>query len=169
VYISSDHSIAEFRDYFEKMPWLSLSPTGTAQIKNSLAGACHVTGIPALFVLDRSTGRYVTNAARNDVEAWYRRHGNGSGEEEEKKKKEAALDVVEKWKSIEAVPLAEANLGGASGGFWGLISMVTKNPAFIFAMIYLVKVRSTHYPQKKYIYMNRLVCWLKRERVGAHS
>uniref|UniRef100_A0A7S3LC41 Thioredoxin domain-containing protein n=1 Tax=Amphora coffeiformis TaxID=265554 RepID=A0A7S3LC41_9STRA len=131
VYISSDNSIPEFQGYFGKMPWLSLAPTGTAQIKNQLAKACHITGIPALIVLDRATGNYVTNAARNDVETWKRISGSD--------KKKAALEVVEKWKAIEAVPLAEANIGSASGGLWGMISTIARNPAFLFAMFYLVK------------------------------
>ena len=146
VYISSDNTVPEFQSYFEKMPWLSLAPTGTAQIKNQLAKACHITGIPALIVLDRATGHYVTNAARNDVEAW--KSSSGKASEEDKKK--AALEVVEKWKAVEAVPLEEANLGSAGGGFWGIVSMITKNPAFIFGIIYLVKVRRN----------TRVVSWL---------
>ena len=120
------------------MPWKSLPATGTAATKNKLAQACHITGIPALIVLDRKTGNFITDTARTDVEGW-KQAGGGS--------KEAAEQVVAKWKNVESVPLADAKLGGgSSGGVMKIVMMITKNPAFIFGLIYLVKVRRMEWP-----------------------
>lgn len=134
VYISSDRSIAEFEGYYGKMPWLSLPPTNSAHIKNKLAQACQITGIPALLVLDRATGYFITDQARTHVEQWK----NNSAT------KEAALQLVAQWKETEAAPLSEAkfNSGGGPGGLMGIFMWFAKNPAMIFGLIYIVKVRS---------------------------
>lgn len=134
VYISSDNSVPEFEGYFAKMPWKSLPADGTASIKNRLAQACHITGIPALIVLDRKTGDFITDAGRDDVGGW-----------KEQGARDAAVQVVEKWKSAESVPLSEAKFsGGASGGLMGMVMTILKNPAFIFGMIYIFKVRNMY-------------------------
>ena len=131
IYISSDRAVADFEAYFGTMPWLSLPAQGTAQIKNQLATACHITGIPALLVLERSTGHFISNQARNHVEQWKSREGT----------KDSAKEVVQQWKATPAVPLDQADLGGgSSGGIAGILSMIAKNPAIIFAVFYILKV-----------------------------
>lgn len=133
IYISSDRALEDFEAYFGTMPWLSLPAVGTADIKNQLAQTCKITGIPALLVLERATGHYVTNQnARQEVEKWKNNGGD----------KQGALRVVEQWKASPAVPLNEANLSaGGPGGIMGIVSMIAKNPAIVFGLIYIVKVR----------------------------
>ena len=132
IYISSDRAVPDFEAYFATMPWLSLPPAavGTAQIKTQLATLCQITGIPALLVLERATGHFITNDARNHVEQWKSRGGD----------KEAAEQVVQQWLDTPAVPLEEANLGTAGpSGMMGIFSMIAKNPAMIFGLIYIIK------------------------------
>lgn len=120
----------DFEAYFATMPWLSLPAVGTAQIKNQLATKCQIAGIPALLVLERATGQYITNAARNHVEQWNSQGGD----------KAAAEQVVKQWLDTPAVPLEEANLGTSGpGGIMGIFSMIAKNPALIFGLIYIIK------------------------------
>lgn len=131
IYISSDRAVADFEAYFGKMPWLSLPAVGTAQIKNQLAQACQIAGIPALLVLERVSGHYITNEARNHVEQWKRQGGD----------KVAAKQVVAQWKATPAVPLSEANLSaGGGGGIMGIVTMIAKNPAMMFGILYFLKV-----------------------------
>lgn len=138
VYISSDKSIPEFEGYFGKMPWWSLPATGTADIKNRLAATCQVRGIPTLIALQVATGHYVSDGARNDIASW----ANQSGGADPKKKAAAAAEVVAKWSAVEAVPIAEANIGGVGGSWWRqIVATIVKNPAFIIVLVYIYRVR----------------------------
>lgn len=67
VYISSDRSLEEFNEYYGKMPWKAV-PTDAAQIKQTLASRLGIQGIPALVVLEVSTGLFVTNDIRDQIQ-----------------------------------------------------------------------------------------------------
>jgi nucleoredoxin len=125
VYISSDHSLNEFKEYYETMPWMSL-PEGlgaTAQIKNTLSQKLQIRGIPTLVVLEAKTGKYVTNGGREDVMTT-----NGNP-------RDRGVAVIEKWKATEAVPLEQANLQqGGSFGIMSLVKYILKNPMAIIAL-----------------------------------
>lgn len=131
IYIGSDKTIPEFEAYFGKMPWLSMPVKGSASIKQKLAHACHITGIPALVVLDRSTGNYINDQARTAVAQW--KQGAAT--------KESAKALVSQWKAQDAVPLSEANFAGAtSGGIMGIVQTLARNPAYILGLFYMLKV-----------------------------
>lgn len=96
VYVSSDRDLAEFEEYYGKMPWLALE---SQKHKTSLSQKCHVSGIPALVVLD-GHGRFVTDGARRDV-------ATAGGDPALVKK------VLELWKATKAVPLDEAEFSNS--------------------------------------------------------
>lgn len=109
------------------MPWLSL-PEGpgasSSEIKNNLSKTLQIQGIPTLIVLDVKTGKFVTASARDDVSK-----AGGSTVE-------ACLATIEAWKSIDPVPIEEANLsqGGGPSGLMGIIFYILKNPIYIFGL-----------------------------------
>lgn len=132
VYISSDKTIPEFEQYFGNMPWWSLPVTDSAAIKNSLAQACNVQGIPTLIVLDATTGHYITDQARGQIT-------------NVTKTPEAVQELVATWKATEAVPLSQARIGGdGPQSFVGMIlQTVLKNPAILIGLVYAGKVCMT--------------------------
>jgi nucleoredoxin len=139
VYISSDKTVPEFESYFGKMPWLSMPMKGSAAIKQQLAHACHITGIPSLIVLHRATGHYITNQARTDVAKW----NSSSSSSSSGTAKESAKAVVEEWMAQEAVPLSEAKFDTSGpGGIMGLVQTMAQNPVYIIGLFYIFKVRS---------------------------
>ena len=128
VYVSSDRSDKEFRDYYgSKMPWLAL-PLDQAAVKGKLAGAFQIRGIPALVVLDQN-GNFVTDQARQHVMS-------------------AAnpQTLVEQWKNTPAVSLGEARAGGGAftdltlpQALWQAAAHILKNPIYMFGLLYLAK------------------------------
>lgn len=130
IYVASDRTIDDFKEYYGKMPWLALpSDEGAAAIKNSLAEKLKITGIPSLIVLDKA-GNFVTDQARTPVTA-------------AAADKTKCMDLCKEWKQVEPVPLDQAKLGSSNslfaGGFMGIVMTVLKNPMYIFGMIYIVK------------------------------
>jgi len=98
IYVSSDRDLKEFEDYYSKMPWLALE---SQHYKSIASKKCHISGIPALVVLD-GEGKFVTDRARGAVSA---AKGNPS--------KVKAL--VTEWNEINAVPLEEAAFSNTGG------------------------------------------------------
>lgn len=161
VYIASDKDYAEFQEYFGSMPWLSLpetnpsdkttsssSPSSVVEIKNQLATMCQVRGIPTLIVLEKSTGHFVTDQARNQIQ-------QAIGSNPVNAQAFACRELVTKtWKEETAkVPLSEAQFGvssaggGGAGGGGGIFTMIItilirffKNPINLFAMMYFFKM-----------------------------
>jgi len=127
IYISSDTDIPSFNEYYGTMPWCSLPPANSAQIKQKLADGLKISGLPTLVVLD-SKGHFVCDTARNDVMA-------ASGDEEKSK------ELIQKWKAIEAVPIEEARLSGTgpAGMIKKLFMMLMKNPMYMVGMIFMMK------------------------------
>ena len=114
------------------MPWLSL-PEGSggsiSQIKNNLAQKLQIRGIPTLIVLDVKTGKFVTANARDDV-------SKASGSPEK------GHEVISGWKSVDPVPIEEADFsqqGGGPSGIMGIIFYILKNPIYIFGLLYFYK------------------------------
>ena len=96
VFVSSDSDLRSFEEYFKKMPWLSLpADAETTKIKQKLEQMFQIRGIPALIAIDAKNGKYITDDARSDVV--------GAGGDDAKQK-----EIIQKWKSIEAVPIEEA-------------------------------------------------------------
>lgn len=125
IYISSDKSLKEFREYFGSMPWLTL-PEGPGEesapeIKNRLAKTFKIQGIPTLMIVDKN-GKFVTASARDDI--------TKAGGHVAK-----ALEVIEQWKKIEPVPISEANLNQGPSEILGIIKDIimffARNPIWI--------------------------------------
>ncbi|KAL7557984.1 hypothetical protein ACA910_000031 [Epithemia clementina (nom. ined.)] len=136
IYISSDKSVSQFEEYFGTMPWLSLPVAGTAAIKSALAQSMQISGIPALIVMTREGGLFVTDKAREQVTTCVRNSGSSNAAQDN------AKELVRQWREdVPAVPLSEAKIGsgGGSQGIMGLVMALLKNPAAIFAIVYFVK------------------------------
>ena len=126
VFVSSDSDLQSFEEYYKKMPWLSLSTDAdSASIKQKLAQMFQIRGIPSLIAIDAKSGRYITNDARSDVMS--------AGGDDAKQK-----EVIQKWKSIEAVPIEEADLssGAGQGGIGAIVTFLLRNPVYIFGLLY---------------------------------
>lgn len=63
VFVSSDRDEAQFKEYFQEMPWLAL-PYSNRQVKSALSSNYGVRGIPALILLDGQTGALITKNGR---------------------------------------------------------------------------------------------------------
>lgn len=127
IYISSDSDVTSFEAYYGKMPWCSLPVTNTAQIKQKLADKLKISGIPTLVVLD-SKGNFVSDTARNDVMLV----GNSV---------EKGKELVDRWKTAEAVPIEEAQLSGTGQGgiLWRIVMTFLRNPMYIVGLLFFVK------------------------------
>lgn len=128
VYVSSDHSIEEFNEYYGKMPWVAQPvDAASALLKNELAKKLHIKGIPALVVFDKKTGNFVTDLARNQVT--------------QAVQNKTTAKLIEEWKTTPAVPIEEAQITGGKSltGIMDIIYMVLKNPVAIFAIMYVFK------------------------------
>lgn len=137
--MSSDKEMEEFKEYFAKMPWVAQCvDTESAQKKNEIAQALKIQSIPVLIVLDPKTGNYITDQARTDVAE--------AGSDVEKQK-----EIVAKWKSIEPVPLEEAELTGGGGPMTlsGFFYTLLKNPMFVFGIFYGIKKLIRMYQAKQ--------------------
>ena len=129
VFVSSDSDLQSFEEYYKKMPWLSLSTDAdSASIKQKLAQMFQIRGIPSLIAIDAKSGKYITKDARSDV--------MGAGGDDAKQK-----EVIQKWKSIEAVPIEEADLssGAGQGGIGAIVTFLLRNPIYIFGLLYFAR------------------------------
>jgi nucleoredoxin len=137
IYVSSDRTVADFTEYYGKMPWLAIpSDEGAAAIKSVLADKLKISAIPTLVVLD-GDGKYITNNAREAV-------GAAAAFEEKRNQ------LIQWWKNKEAVPLDQADLGGGSwfsGGIGGILMAIMKNPTYIFGLLYLFKMAKTFFQE----------------------
>jgi nucleoredoxin len=68
VFVSSDRSLSEFKNYYEPMPWGRLSYEERDE-KNRLASLFDVTSIPAVVALDRH-GKRINCAPRLEIAKW---------------------------------------------------------------------------------------------------
>lgn len=112
------------------MPWLAIPfQQGSASIKNNLAQTLGIQGVPTLVVLDAKTGEFITAEARRHVEDT---RGDAS-------KAKATIDM---WKQMDRKPLSEATLhnqGGGGNPIMKFIMFFTRNPVYIFALLYFYK------------------------------
>ena len=99
LYVSSDRDVPSFEEYFKKMPWLSIPPLNTAELKQQIANQLRISALPTLVVLDVQ-GNFVTDRAREEVSVAIGDAGKGE-------------DLIQKWLSTEAVPISEASLSGS--------------------------------------------------------
>lgn len=132
VYISSDKNLVQWQEYYGTMPWLSL-PEGanesSSAIKNQLAQTMKIRGIPTMIVLEVKTGNFVTVTGREDV--------TQAGSDTTK-----GDEVIQAWKTMDAVPLEEADMGGGASGPTGIMAVIfyiLKNPIYIFGLLYFYK------------------------------
>ena len=129
VFVSSDSDLQSFEEYYKKMPWLSLSTDAdSASIKQKLAQMFQIRGIPSLIAIDAKSGKYITNDARSDVMS--------AGGDDAKQK-----EIIQKWRSIEAVPIEEADLssGAGPGGIGAVVTFLLRNPIYIFGLLYFAR------------------------------
>src|SRR3569623_766638 len=52
IFVSADRDPAQFHEYFQTMPWLSI-PYENQGVRNSLSQKYGIQGIPALILVDR--------------------------------------------------------------------------------------------------------------------
>ena len=80
-----------------------------------------------LIVLDAKSGEFISDSAREDVT----RVAKGD--------KSKMMELIEKWKTTESVPLSEAKLGGNQSVLQSIIMFFAKNPMMIFGLFYIYK------------------------------
>jgi nucleoredoxin len=64
IFLSSDQSEEDWKEYFETMPWLAI-PMGDKR-KDNMSKLFGVKGIPTLIAMNKN-GKVISNAARGDV------------------------------------------------------------------------------------------------------
>jgi len=67
VFVSSDKTPDEFKNYYSEMPWLAL-PYEQRDLKAKLSKKYKVSGIPTFVVLDGVTGELITTNGRESVQ-----------------------------------------------------------------------------------------------------
>jgi hypothetical protein len=92
VYVSVDRTLFEFKDVFQKFPFLAM-PTGTTELKNALTKQLHITDLPVMAVFEVATGNVVTIEAATQVRDLPVRD------------KAAAIRLVQAWKQQKGVPV----------------------------------------------------------------
>merc|ERR550534_2739724 len=68
VFVSSDRTEADFKEYYSEMPWVALPYADRAK-KAELCETFEVAGIPRVLLLDPKTGKMTNSDARGDVVA----------------------------------------------------------------------------------------------------
>ena len=72
IYISHDRSLQDFKEIFTKMPFPAM-PTGTSELKNTLAKNLKAIEVPTVAILDvASGGKVITTHAVQDIAALQR-------------------------------------------------------------------------------------------------
>ncbi|ESO89073.1 hypothetical protein LOTGIDRAFT_183025 [Lottia gigantea] len=66
IFISSDRSAEEFKNYFDSMPWLAIDISET-DITKQIKEKYGIRGIPNFTLLDGETGETIHQNARNEV------------------------------------------------------------------------------------------------------
>ena len=59
VFVSADHDVNGFRNYYSSMPWLAVPYD--AETRERLLAWMKVSGVPRLMVLDGKTGKILEN------------------------------------------------------------------------------------------------------------
>jgi len=113
VFLSSDHSEAEFTEYMAQMPWLAL-PYSERDLKSDLSALFEVRGIPSLVLL-KADGSLITTDGTEAI-SYGAEYFPWGPAEMEKASAEAKVKAEERKKAaIEAESSANA-LQKASGG-----------------------------------------------------
>jgi nucleoredoxin len=113
VFISSDNSEAEFKDYMAEMPWLAL-PYSERELKADLSGVFEVRGIPTLVLL-QADGTLITGDGREAVSLGAEYFPWGSAEME-KARAEAQVKAEERKKAAIDAECSSHDLQRANGG-----------------------------------------------------
>lgn len=140
VYLSSDRTLEEFNGYYGKMPWMAVpSDPESVRIKKELADRLQIRGIPCLVVLEVSTGLFITNQGRQQVQTVV-----GSTN-----RQKAVADLVQEWKGTEAKTLEEGATAAAGGGsFLGKLFMwIVQNPIVLVGLVYTYKLLVRYWSQ----------------------
>jgi nucleoredoxin len=143
VYVSSDHSTAEFAKYYGTMPWYAIPSfnVDSEQYKAKLGDMFGIQGIPALVVLSRDRQYLDTKVPELRsviVKSVNLDRKNGT--------KTAQKQVVDSWKSARTVPLNEVAVYQKQGLSY-LLSVLMQNPAMLLALLYLASRFYQHYIQ----------------------
>jgi len=139
VFVSSDQTLEDFNTYYGKMPWTAIpTVTGSAAIKQALATKLSIRSIPTVVVMT-GDGKFVSDQGRNDVlQVMNKKYTNND------EKLKALEGLVQEWKDRPAVPLNEAQLGGAMGGPFGMLYQafmyILKNPTYLIGILYIIKM-----------------------------
>ena len=67
VFVSSDHGIQAFEDYYKEMPWKAL-PFDKKRVNKNLNERFRVEGIPSLVLLNGKTGEIISANGRDEFE-----------------------------------------------------------------------------------------------------
>jgi len=172
VFVSEDHDIESFTEYYAEMPWLAI-PFGDPRIAD-LKRRFKASGIPRLIIIDASTGDTICDEGRSQVEndqngldyPWYPKPiddvnsapGSVLNEEtclvvldpklkneEIELLREIAVSYKEKWKNLEPQPLHFVY--GTSGNMFNKISSFLKLSGSTFPILIILDIQG----QLKYI------------------
>uniref|UniRef100_A0A7S2VC85 protein-disulfide reductase n=1 Tax=Entomoneis paludosa TaxID=265537 RepID=A0A7S2VC85_9STRA len=100
VYISADRTMFEFKDIYNRFPFLAM-PTGTVDLKNQLTKDFKVVDMPVLVILNAQTGNLISLNGVEEVSNIPSRD------------RQFAQDLVNEWKTRKSVPVKPP---GAKGG-----------------------------------------------------
>jgi nucleoredoxin len=140
VYMSSDHSLVDITAYYGKMPWLAIPYDEQGnKLRSNLASLFSIRGIPSLIVLDVATGQYITADARNHIQ---------QAAQAQKTEPATWKQVIQQWKSIPPVPIAEGVAQNAPGFLRTIVMTILRNPMYLMAAFYLVKYAMRKYQQQ---------------------
>lgn len=115
IFVSSDRTAEEFREYYATMPWLAI-PAGDPR-KAALSRLFDVEGIPTLVLLDATTGEVLSTDGRSTVMSdpkgkrfpWGASTGGAKqagGEEEEPKRRSSVFSRMFSRRSSSGAPAA---------------------------------------------------------------
>eukprot|EP00960_Hanusia_phi_P047673 758504-Hanusia_phi.AAC.2 len=66
VFLSSDQSESQFKEYYSQMPWLAL-PFAERSLKDKIASQIGVNGIPLLVLINPEDGKILTKEGRRVI------------------------------------------------------------------------------------------------------
>mmetsp|Transcript_5862 Transcript_5862/g.12884 ORF Transcript_5862/g.12884 Transcript_5862/m.12884 type:complete len:571 (-) Transcript_5862:324-2036(-) len=102
VYVSADRTMFEFKDLYNRFPFLAM-PTGTVDLKNQMTKDFKVVDMPALVVLNAQTGNLISANAAEEINSLAN-----------SRDREAAQNVVNGWKASKSVPVKPPGAKGAA-------------------------------------------------------
>jgi Thioredoxin-like len=141
VFVSSDDTRNDFLETFADMPWLAIDGDADgARIKHKLATHLKVFRLPSLIILNVETGHFVTDHARQEVEALFEKENpkeQGMGTLNVQKGKE----LLQQWRTQEPERLGHADT--LFNKIYLTLLFFQKNPIYIVGLAAFLIFTST--------------------------